>query len=298
LRSVINHDWENYSCEFNQRNLIKMNNFKLIRFLFLLSLVFGCNPSPNEKEEDKEVSSKSKSPKTIMAIFAHPDDETTIGAVLAKYASLSDVYLVVATDGRYGIADHTGIPAGDSLVAVRNLETECACKELGIHPPHYLGARDGLGLNGNNDFYDEVAQLKEGIANKILELQPSVILTFGPEGDTGHPDHRMIGILTTEILIRENLVDKIDLYYFGWTKEQTKKYPEDWGLGWSPTDLLHTRIGFSIEDEEKALASLQCHKSQFTEQVMKDWIQAEKKDTTNVLYFRKFAVDTLIRDGF
>ena len=275
-----------------------MNKVKLIRFLFLLILVLGCNPSANQKEDDKEMSSNSEPPKTIMAIFAHPDDETTIGAVLAKYASISDVYLVVATDGSYGVTDHAGILAGDSLVAVRNIETECACRELGIHPPHFLGAKDGLGLNGHNDFYDEVAQLKEAIANKISELQPDVILTFGPDGDTGHPDHRMIGILTTEILIRENLVDKIDLYYFGWTKEQTKKYPDDWGLGWSPTNLLQTRIGFSIEDEEKALASLQCHKSQFTEQAMKDWIQAERKDQTNLLYFRKFALDTIIRDGF
>ncbi len=65
--------------------------------------------------------------------------------------------------------------------------------------------------------------------------------------------------------------------------------------GGGRTEIRSDRL---VYDEEKALASLQCHKSQFTEQVMKDWIQAEKKDTTNVLYFRKFAVDTLIRDGF
>ena len=233
-----------------------------------------------------------------MAIFAHPDDETTIGSVLAKYASISDVHLVLATGGGYGVTDHAGIPGGDALIGVRKLEMACACKELGINPPHFLEAKDGLGLNGYNDFYEEVAQLKERIANKISELQPDVILTFGPEGDTGHPDHRMVGILTTEILLRENLVDKIDLYYFGWTKEQTKKYPEDWGLGWSPADLLQTKIAYSSEDEEKAFASLQCHQSQYTAQVLDDWIRAEKMDTTNVLYFRKFAIDTTIRDAF
>lgn len=187
-----------------------------------------------------------------MAIFAHPDDETTIGPVLANYASISDVHLVVATDGRYGVTDHAGLPAGDSLVAMRKLETECACAALGINPPHFLEAKDGLGLNGHRNFYEEVVQLKERIVKKISELQPEVILTFGPDGDTGHPDHRMVGLLNTEILLRENLVDKIDLYHFAWTKEQTKKFPEEWGLGWSHPDVLHTKIEFSAEDEEKA----------------------------------------------
>jgi len=272
-----------------------MNTDNLLVLLILSSIIGGCKPSPNQL---KTSVSKNKPPKTIMAIFAHPDDETTIGPVLAKYASVSDVHLVVATDGRYGVTDHAGIPAGDSLVTLRKLETECVCKKLGINMPHFLEAKDGLGLNGNHNFYVEVAQLKERIANKISELQPQVILTFGPDGDTGHPDHRMVGLLTTEILLRENLVDKVDLYHFAWTKEQTKKFPKDWGLGWAHSDLLHTKIQFGAEDEEKAFTSLQCHQSQFTTQEMTDWIQAERNDNSNVLYFRKFAVDTTMRDGF
>lgn len=281
-----------------EKRPLKINADKLLIFSILLSFVYGCRPSPGQKEVDNEVLSNSKPPKTIMAIFAHPDDETTIGPILAKYASISDVHLVVATDGRYGVTDHAGIPAGDSLVAVRKLETECACATLGINPPHFLEAKDGLGLNGHHNFYEEVPRLKERIKDKISELQPEVILTFGPDGDTGHPDHRMVGLLTTEILLRENWVDKIDLYHFAWIKEQTKKFPEEWGLGWSHPDMLYTKIDFSAEDEEKAFTSLQCHQSQFATQEMADWIQAERNDTTNVLYFRKFALDTLIRNGF
>ncbi len=56
--------------------------------------------------------------KIILAIFAHPDDEGAIGTVLAKYAKSHKVYIVIATDGRYGIRDHAGIPEGDSLAAV------------------------------------------------------------------------------------------------------------------------------------------------------------------------------------
>ena len=72
-----------------------MKPFKTTSLLFLMSLFLGCSPSVNQKEKDSEDSTKNAPPKTIMAIFAHPDDETTIGSVLAKYATISDVYLVI-----------------------------------------------------------------------------------------------------------------------------------------------------------------------------------------------------------
>ncbi len=271
---------------------------------YTLSLWEDAFPNYNaaDKKEkalsDSIISSKVVAPKTIMAIFAHPDDETSIGPVLAKYASLSDVYLVVATDGRYGINDHSGIPAGDSLVAVRKKETACACAKLAINPPHFLGAKDGLGLNGHHDYYTEIGQLKERILKKIIQLKPDVILTFGPDGDTGHPDHRLVSLLTTEILLREKWTKQIDLYYFGWTKEQTKKFPVEWGLGYVHLDNLNTVISFTPEDEKKAFTSLRCHESQFTEEAMTEWVSSELKDTTNVLYFRKFELGRSKTDHF
>jgi len=268
-----------------------MNKMKFIYNILIFVLLVACDVKP-KAEQASNANNKEQPPQTIMAIFAHPDDETTIGPVLARYAIQSDVYLVVATDGRYGATDHSGLSAGDSLVAVRTEETKCACKELGINPPHFLGTKDGLGLNGHHDFYEEIVILKEGIKEKISELDPDVILTFGPDGDTGHPDHRLVGMATQEILLREGWADKIDLFHFGWTKEQTKKFPKDWGLGHVHPDYLNTAIRFSPEEEEKAFASLRCHISQFPEKVMDDWIDAERSDTTNVLYFRKFNVDT------
>lgn len=267
----------------------------LLIFLSTFLGLSGCHDEVGESGNDGDITNKRK---TIMAIFAHPDDETTIGPVLAKYADKADVHVVVATDGRYGVTEHEGIPAGDSLVAIRKGEMECACQELVINPPHFLNAKDGLGLNGNHNFYAEVTELKERMNEKIEELKPDVILTFGPDGDTGHPDHRMVGLLTTEILLRENWIDTIDLYYFAWTKEQTKKFPEEWGLGWSHPNVLHTAITFGEEDEESAFVSLRCHQSQYTTKDLDDWVQAERNDTTNILYFRKFALDTMKRKSF
>ncbi len=266
----------------------------LIAVLFMVFWIFSIDVS-SQVTVNKVT---SEEPKTIMAIFAHPDDETVVSPVLAKYASNARVHVIIATDGRYGVTDHFSVSHGDSLVAIRTREMICACKKLGVPSPYFLKGKDGLGLNGKNNFYKEARQLKERIKSKIEELNPDIILTFGPDGDTGHPDHRMVGLFTTEVLLQENWTNEIHLYYFAWTKEQTKKFPEDWGLGWSHPDVLHTKITFSQEEENRAFASMRCHQSQYTNAELDEWIKAERDDTTNVLYFRKFAIDTTERNGF
>lgn len=58
--------------------------------------------------------------RTLVAVFAHPDDETHVAPMLARYAREgARVLLVIATDGRRGANRHAGIPAGDSLAKVR-----------------------------------------------------------------------------------------------------------------------------------------------------------------------------------
>ena len=84
-------------------------------------------------------------PRVVLVVIAHPDDETTMGGVLARLAEDGQVFLVVATDGRYGVSDHANIPAGDSLVSVRAQEVACSSERLGIEPPILLGLHDGLG---------------------------------------------------------------------------------------------------------------------------------------------------------
>src|SRR5262249_10966635 len=51
---------------------------------------------------------------TLVAVVAHPDDETIVSPALARYAREgARVVVVVATDGRKGVAAHAHIPAGD-----------------------------------------------------------------------------------------------------------------------------------------------------------------------------------------
>jgi N-acetylglucosamine malate deacetylase 2 len=216
---------------------------------------------------------------------------------LAKCVATDSVYLIIATDGQFGVTDHASIPLRDSLITIRNEEAKCSCAKMGIHPPIRLGIQDGIGLNGHGNFYEQEPMLKEILLKEILRINPDVIITFGPDGDTGHPDHRMVGLVTTELLLRENLTDKMDLYYLGWTAEQTEKY-KAWNLNYSAKESFNTVILFSDEDEAKSNEAIRCHQSQYTKEEMDKWIETELNDKSNVLYFRKFAMDKEVRDGF
>lgn len=268
-------------------------NYRTLPLLFLpWMFLSGCQSSdPSTSAES------SDSPEKIVFIFAHPDDETTVGPVMAKVGQTDSVYLMIATDGRFGETEHAGIPAGDSLVDIRMAELECSCRSLGIHPPIMLGMQDGLGLNGHGNFYEQVPELKKRLLAEILRLQPDKIITFGPDGDTGHPDHRMVGNLVTEVLLQQGLTDQIDLYFFGWQKAQAEKYSW-WELSYVHDSGLDTEIAFSEADEQKANASIRCYVSQFTPEEMTKWIAAEENDPSNKLYFRKFAIEEALKKEF
>lgn len=254
-----------------------------IPLIFSLALLISCSSGTRNK--------------TILVVFAHPDDETTIGPVMNKYAESNDVYLLLATDGSYGVTAHAGIPAGDSLVGIRKKEVMCSCEALGIHPPIFLDLQDGLGLNGHGNFYEFEPLLKERLLEAILDLNPDIIITFGPGGDTGHPDHRLLGAITTEILLRENLMGEVDLYYFSWIEDQAEKYFM-WKLNYLDKRVMDVRVSFDQVHEDAAIKSIRCHRSQYTEEEMESWIQLELDDPSNILYFRSFVQSSKIRDHF
>src|SRR5690606_18044554 len=111
-------------------------------------LLFSC--SNEQKSSLESTVENSASVKTIMAVFAHPDDEIDVSPLLTKLALQGHkVYLTIATNGDMGVRDHAKIPAGDSLARVRARETECTCKTLGINPPIMLGLGDGKLTNRN-----------------------------------------------------------------------------------------------------------------------------------------------------
>ena len=134
-------------------------------------------------------SAHAQNSRRILAVFAHPDDERVIGPLLSKLAREGrETHLVIATDGSQGIRDFAHIPAGPALAAARTKEANCAATRLGVRQLHLLGLPDG-GLAS----FEVLGKLRSRLAAIIDSLKPAVIITFGPEGGTGHPDHRLVG---------------------------------------------------------------------------------------------------------
>jgi LmbE family N-acetylglucosaminyl deacetylase len=135
------------------------------------------------------------SKQTLLAILAHPDDESFgMGGTLALYASRGvDVHLVCATRGEVGeVADLKGHA---TIAELREGELRCAAGILGLAGVHFLDYRDsGMAGSPENRHPNALAaqpleQVAVKVADCIRKLHPQVVLTFDPIGGYRHPDH-------------------------------------------------------------------------------------------------------------
>lgn len=197
----------------------------------------------------------------LVAVFAHPDDERIVGPLLARYAREGhDVYLVIATDGRKGVREHAGIPAGDSLAHVRAEEARCAARELGIHPPILLGFEDA-GLAS----FESLEGLRSDVDSVLRDLQPDAVITFGPEGGTGHPDHRLVGDVVTEVVQGGGTGIPPALYYPSLPAERMKDAPPAQPhVTPIPQRYLPIAVPFAPGDLEAGRRVFACHRTQYT----------------------------------
>src|SRR3954471_10696078 len=123
---------------------------------------------------------------TILGIWAHPDDETWLCAgLMARAVRAGDrVVCITATRGELGSPDEERWPSGAPLAAVRTAEMAAALAVLGVTEHHWLDYPDGGCAGVDQD--EAVRRVTEVMA----EVQPDTVLTFGPEGMTGHDDHK------------------------------------------------------------------------------------------------------------
>jgi LmbE family N-acetylglucosaminyl deacetylase len=126
----------------------------------------------------------------LLAIFAHPDDESMgMGGTLAKYSAEGvETHLVCASRGERGwFGPEEQNPGLERLGQIRTKELENAVKELGMSGLHFLDYIDG---DVDKAPYEEIIGK---IVTHIRRIKPQVIVTFPPDGNYGHPDHIAIG---------------------------------------------------------------------------------------------------------
>jgi LmbE family N-acetylglucosaminyl deacetylase len=133
-----------------------------------------------------------------MCVLAHPDDESlgTGGALAKSAADGVATYLLTATRGERGrFGDSQESPGPEIVGKVREAELLEAAKELGLREVRFLDYPDGA--------LDKVdtAEAIQRIAGHLRRVKPQVVITFGPDGAYGHPDHIAISQLTTAAIV-------------------------------------------------------------------------------------------------
>ena len=133
---------------------------------------------------------------TILGVWAHPDDETYLcGGLMAQAVRAgARVVCITATRGELGSTDADRWPAGDALARVRTAELETALGHLGVTEHHWLDYPDG----GCADV--DPAEAVERIRAIAEDLAPQTVLTFGPDGMTGHADHQAVSRWTLQAI--------------------------------------------------------------------------------------------------
>ncbi|MGY1617966.1 PIG-L deacetylase family protein [Geodermatophilus sp. SYSU D00691] len=128
--------------------------------------------------------------RTVLAVWAHPDDEAYLAAgLLASAVAAGDrVVVATATRGEEGLDD----PA---VAAIRSRELTESLAELGVREHRWLAARVPLRDGRLAAVPRSVGTA--AVAAVVDDVRPDLVVTFGPDGVTGHADHRAVSAWTT-----------------------------------------------------------------------------------------------------
>lgn len=138
--------------------------------------------------------------KTVVAVFAHPDDEAFgPSGTLTILSKTYDVYLICATRGEAG-GNHP------LLAQIRSAELKKSAHIIGIKKVYFLGFIDG---SLSNSLYHKLAKKIEYYLKK---LKPEIVLTSEPRGVSGHIDHITVSMATSFVCQKMPFVKTI-LYH-------------------------------------------------------------------------------------
>ncbi len=152
--------------------------------------------------------SREQSP-SLLGVFAHPDDETICaGGTFAKYASAgAEVRVISFTRGEAGQIRDASAATRTTLRAVREKELDAAGNELGLTGTRCLDYPDGR----LSEIDDQI--LIRAASGLLSEIDPDVVITFGPDGFSGHPDHIAVGAAVTAACYQMRSATAIRLFH-------------------------------------------------------------------------------------
>lgn len=201
---------------------------------------------------------------TVLGVWAHPDDEAYLSGALMSLArdAGSRVAVVTATLGEHGTPDPQRFPP-HRLREIREVEHRDALAALGVDEFDVLGYRDG----GCHEAAERDAVAS--ITHHLERVRPDTVVTFGPDGMTGHRDHRAVGRWTTAAWERAGRAGRLlhathstsFMTEFADVHERFDVFGPG-GCTGTPDHELAVRIVPRGEVLERKLAALRAHASQ------------------------------------
>jgi LmbE family N-acetylglucosaminyl deacetylase len=225
----------------------------------------------------------TRAPKTLVAVLAHADDEAPVAPILARYAREGDrVFMLIVSDGIAGFGQQGTLqrpdsgPRGEALVQQRAEEARCSAQALGTQPPILLGFPDGkLG-----DYVGDrtlIFRLAQRLAQELARLHPDAVVTWGPDGGVGHPDHRIVSNVVTQLQRAgaPGVPDRV--FYMYLPAEAIRAVNPQRGeppLTIPQAKYFTVHVSFSPQDLEAAGRGMACHRSQFTAETVQRVVPA------------------------
>ncbi len=141
--------------------------------------------------------------KKVMVIFPHPDDEVFMaGGLVQRMVSESwEVEVISLTQGGRG-KNHRNGNKGEKLKQIRKVEFELAMIELGVNKYQIWDFADGK-LRDIGLFEGIRGEWKRKLKEEVRKFKPGLVVSYGPTGVTGHPDHIVLGEWLFEFLSKE-----------------------------------------------------------------------------------------------
>jgi LmbE family N-acetylglucosaminyl deacetylase len=208
--------------------------------------------------------------RTLVTVWAHADDEGTVAPILARYAREGvQVHMIIATDGAQGAAN-TSVPRGPQIAKLREEEARCSAQALGIHQPILLGFPDGM-LGHYAADPALLFRVTQRVHEEIQRLRPDVLITWGPDGGYGHPDHRIISSIVTQLARAGAPGVPQRVFYASLPAEGIRAMNPTRGV--PPfviprADLFTMRVPFTDADVNAGRRSFECHKTQVSQEAI------------------------------
>lgn len=220
------------------------NKFPSCNYYFLILLITLLNSCRPEIVSECNVE--------VLVTVAHPDDETLISGTLAKLINRGcDVTVVYTTSGDDG-PDMTGRELqGNALAQVREKEAHTSLDHIGVvNPPVFLKFPDGK-------VWENSELIRDTLILIFNQLNPCIIITFGPDGVTDDLDHITTGQLTDQVFNELNIGTL--LLHMAISRIASKIYPIP-----APVDDDGIDLRVNVADfKRERMRSNNAHRTQF-----------------------------------